>query len=97
MNRAARRRLEAIERRVANSWVEGRRQLGFCAVCAQRLRRGDTVQAGEFFFAEGCVLVRIHETCAVDLKTDPAIARRVTDEAWRSLFGAGPDDVAGAA
>ena len=99
MTRAERRRARHFRRGrhqlLAEQWARADHVLQLCANCGRHFQAGERIHAAEAHFAVGTVLFRLCLTCGPALDHDPALRVRLAREAYRSLFNAGPDDVAG--
>jgi hypothetical protein len=72
--------------------------LRLCAGCGRDLQAGERIHDAEAHFNQGgSVLFRLCCKCGPTLESNPELRLRLTREAYRSLFGCGPDDVAGVA
>ena len=78
-------------------WRRAKRALRFCASCGVSFQPGEPIVRGEVYLAEGVVLYSNHRACDDRLLRDGRALDRFLHDAYRALYGAGPDDVGGIA
>lgn len=70
---------------------------GHCAGCNHEYRVGERSAPGVLIEPEGIALYTLCNPCSFRIRRDRKFRRRVERDAYRALFGVGPDDVKGTA